>query len=254
MSETAASFIQEYVSRTIESDLDSQGIPEEDREQARKDWTSEVLSDLRGSGEEAPGFYPFRSDLSDRYFQMATHVLELEGRHIAYPYWYGGGKHTYPELQDWAPHAVFVAKHVEMRPVTVYKVLDASGEAEVQSTPMDIKISTASLSEALASLKPFEEQASKTLHGRVEPSHRGVRAQAEGAFYEVDKLDLNVGTVFVSDETKAKLIEAKVLADDGTLWGASVVVDAEAGSDLVTVPEDCEGYDPNAEVPTYEIS
>ena len=45
---------------------------------------------------------------SCRHFVCVFHFLEIDGKTVAYAYWYGGGKHGEPESMDWIEDAFFI--------------------------------------------------------------------------------------------------------------------------------------------------
>jgi len=77
-------------------------------ELAESEDLQDSLCEFRGSGQEHVVEY-FPLPMS-RHYEVETHVrLMSGGQWVAWPYWYGGGKHSEPDGIDWLSDARLIA-------------------------------------------------------------------------------------------------------------------------------------------------
>ena len=65
-----------------------------------------VKYDVRHEGQEV--IINGKDIPSCRVFECVYHFQEIDGKCVAYPYWFGGGKHGEPESVDWIEYAFFI--------------------------------------------------------------------------------------------------------------------------------------------------
>lgn len=91
-------------------------------EEYEEDGLREVIANFRGSGET--------TGLPERFVNMHYESEEVARQitgsdmWIGWTYWYGGGKHGYPEDMEWIDDAYLLHMTVEQRPVKVFTPLE----------------------------------------------------------------------------------------------------------------------------------
>ncbi len=90
-----------------------------------ENYPSDVEREFRGAGTptdlRAPG---------SRHYECDMHVVQCGDKWVAFPYWYGGGKHGDPEAIPWldAEEVRFVNMREETRVVQVFTEIPTTPE------------------------------------------------------------------------------------------------------------------------------
>ena len=86
------------------------------------DEVNEESYNIRHDGEEIN----LPATCTSRHYEVDTHVLNIDGKWIAFDYYYGGGKHSDPDSIDWLDTCRFVCceEKVVTQTIRTFKELE----------------------------------------------------------------------------------------------------------------------------------
>lgn len=116
---TAAELIREHLKLDhLEAEHREQypNSSDEERERDVETWKHEAMEEFRGSGERT-GLTPRQWS---RHYECEILATKIGETWVAWPHWYGGGKHGCPEDIPWIDDAFYPEVRQETRVVNVF--------------------------------------------------------------------------------------------------------------------------------------